>query len=142
MNLKTLKRCSNVRIDKEMRNIVDTVGDRIQNAIFTAIDSFITPKIELAISSINASSGLDATSVIASSERGGHIRIAAPLENESERNNTLLVLNTNNETWNKILDKVRELSVPDTHFDRQPHTQLTVPPKLSFWIPSWCGPFH
>ena len=38
-------------------NIVDTVEDRIQNAILTAIDNIIAPKIELAIRSLNASSG-------------------------------------------------------------------------------------
>ena len=40
-----------------MGNVVDTVEDRIQNAILTATDSIITPKLELAIRSINASSG-------------------------------------------------------------------------------------
>ena len=58
VNVKTLERCFNERIDREMGKIVDTVEDRIQNAILTAIDSIITPKIELAIRSINASSGI------------------------------------------------------------------------------------
>ena len=48
VNVKTLERCFIERIDRETGNIVDTVGDRIQNAIFTAIDSIIPPKIELA----------------------------------------------------------------------------------------------
>ena len=52
-----------------MSNIVDTVEDRIQNANLTAIDNIVAPKIELAIRSINASSGRDTTSVSASSER-------------------------------------------------------------------------
>ena len=34
-----------------MGHIVDTVADRIQNAILAAIDSFFTPKIDLAIRS-------------------------------------------------------------------------------------------
>ena len=42
VNVKTLERCFNERIDREMNNIVDTVGDRIQNAILTAIDSIIS----------------------------------------------------------------------------------------------------
>ena len=49
MNVKTLERCFNERIDWEMSNIVDTVEDRIQNAILTAIDNIVAPKIELAI---------------------------------------------------------------------------------------------
>ena len=40
-----------------MTNINDTVEDRIQNAILTAIDDIVAPKNELAIRSINASSG-------------------------------------------------------------------------------------
>ena len=40
-----------------MSNIVDTVDDRIENAILTAIDSIVAPKIELAIRSMNTSSG-------------------------------------------------------------------------------------
>ena len=48
MSVKTLERCFNERIDKEMGHIIDTVEDRIQNAILTAIDNIVAPKIELA----------------------------------------------------------------------------------------------
>ena len=57
VNVKTLERYFNERIDRAMSKIVDAVQDRIQNAILTAIDSIVTPKIELAIRSINASYG-------------------------------------------------------------------------------------
>ena len=59
---------------------------------------------------------------MASSERGEYIGITALFENVSQRNNALHVLNTNDETRNKIPDQLSELSIPDTHFDRQPHT--------------------
>ena len=49
MIVRTLEMCFNERIDREMSNIVDTVEDRIQNAILTAIDNFVAPKIEIAI---------------------------------------------------------------------------------------------
>ena len=42
-----------------MNNIIDPVEDKIQNAILTAIDNIVAPKIELAIRSKNASSGRD-----------------------------------------------------------------------------------
>ena len=45
MNVKTLERCFNEKIDREMSNIVDTAEDRIQNAILTAIDGIVAPKI-------------------------------------------------------------------------------------------------
>ena len=65
VNVKTLERCFIERIDMEKSIIVDTVENRIKNAILTAYDSIVAPKIELAIRSINASSGQDATSVTA-----------------------------------------------------------------------------
>ena len=122
MSVKTLERCFNEWIDREMGNIIDTVEDKIQNAILTAIDNIVAPKIELAIRSINASSGRDVTSVSANSKRREHVRINASFENASGNDNTLGVSNVNDETRHNIPDEVSELSVPETHFDRQPHT--------------------
>ena len=126
MSVKTLERCFNERIDGEMSNIVDTVEDRIQNAILTAIENNVAPKIELAIRSINASSGRDVTSVTANSERGERVGINASFENASENNNTLRISNVNDETRLNIPDEVSELSVPETRFDRQPQTHHMV----------------
>ena len=122
MNVKILERCFIERIDREMSNIVDTVEDRIQNAILTAIDNIVAPEIELAIRPINASSGRDATSVSANSERREHVGINTSFENASGNNNTLGVSNVNDETRHNIPDEVSELSVPETQFDRQAHT--------------------
>ena len=59
MIVKTMERRFSEKIDREMNNIIDTVEDRIQNAILSAIDKIVAPKIKLAIRSINASSGCD-----------------------------------------------------------------------------------
>ena len=126
INVKILERCFNERIDREMNNIVDTIEDRIQNAILTAIDTVIAPKIGLAIRSINASSGRDATNVSANSERREHVGINASFENASRNNDTLDVSNVNDETRDNILDEVSVLSVPEKHFDWQPHTHHMV----------------
>ena len=80
VNVKTLEEGFNESIDKEMGNIVDRVENKIQNAILTAIDCNIAPKSDLAIRSINASSGPDAASVVASFEGGKHIGITASFE--------------------------------------------------------------
>ena len=45
MSVKTLEKCFNERIGREMSNIVDTVEDKIQNAILAAIDIVVAPKI-------------------------------------------------------------------------------------------------
>ena len=126
LNVKTLERCFNEKIDREMSNIVDTVEDRIQDAILTAIDNIVAPKIELAIRSINASSERDVASVSANSERREHAGIDPSFENASENNNTLVVINMNDETRHHIPDEISGLSVPRTHFDRQPHTHHKV----------------
>ena len=104
-----------------MSNIVDTVEDRIQNEVLTAMDNNITPRIELAVRSINVSSGRDAARVTANSKGGERIGITASFENVSERNNTFHELNANDGTRGNIPFEVNELSVPRTHFDRQPH---------------------
>ena len=98
MNVKTLEKCFNERIDREMSNIVNTVEDRIQNTILIAIENIVAPKIESAIRSMNASSGQDVTSASATSERREYIGLKVPFENASEDNNTLGVTNVNDET--------------------------------------------
>ena len=103
-----------------MTSIVNTVEDSIQNSILTAIDSIVAPIMELAIRSINAVPGQDATNFTAISELGEQVWMTAPFENVSERN-TPHVLTVNDETRNNNQDKVSELSVPGTHSDRLPH---------------------
>ena len=126
MSVKTLERCFNERIDREMNNIVDTVEDRIQNAILTAIDNIVTPKIELATRSINASSERDVTSVSANSERRERVGNNVSFENAFRKNDTLDVSNVNDETRHNIPGEVSELWVPEAHFDRQAHTHHMV----------------
>ena len=121
LNVKTLERCFNERIDREMENFVETVEDRIQSVILTAIDNIVGPKIELAIRSINASSGRDVASMSASSERREHTEINTSFENSFENNNTIGVTNINDEPRRNSQDGVSELSVPGTQFDRQSH---------------------
>ena len=115
VNVKTLERCFTAKIDREMSNIINTVEARIQNGILTAIDNIVAPKIELAIRSLDASSGRDVTSMTANSERGEHVGVNASFENESGNNNILHVSNVNDETRHNIPDEVSELLVPETH---------------------------
>ena len=92
----------------------------------TAIANIGSPKIELAIRSINASSGRDVTSVAANSERGERLGIKASFQNASGNKNVLHVSNVNDETRHDIPDEVSELSAPETLFDRQAHTHHMV----------------
>ena len=80
-----------------MGNSVDTVDARIRNAILTAYDGIIAPEIELSVRSVNASPGRDPASVTVNSGcmNAWGIGISASFENVCERNDTLIVLNTN-----------------------------------------------
>ena len=80
MDIRTLEKFFTNKIDKEMCKNVDTVEDRIQNAVLTSIDNVITPRIELEVRSMNASSRRDAASVKATSERGEDIGTTASFE--------------------------------------------------------------
>ena len=126
LNVKALERCFSERMAREMENFVETIDDRIQSAIFTAINNIVGPKIELAIRSINASSGRDVASMSANSERREHTGINASFENASENNNTIGVTNTNDEARHNSQDGVSELSVPGTQFDGQSHIHHVV----------------
>ena len=94
-----------------MTKIVESVENRIQSAILTAFDNIVAPKSELAVRSINASSGRDAVSVTANSERGEHIGNTAFFENVSNRNNTF-ELNRSDTTRGNISE---EFILTDNH---------------------------
>ena len=57
MNVQMWERCLSDSLDREMGNIVETVENRIQNAVLTAMDNIIDPSIELVVKSLYASSG-------------------------------------------------------------------------------------
>ena len=104
---------------QKVSNIDKAVEDRTQNANLAAIDNVIFPRIELAVSSKNASFEQDAASCLEFWERGERMEIAAAFENVSEKNNTLHEVNANDETRRNIPDDVGDLSVSRTHSDRQ-----------------------
>ena len=111
---------------------VVTIEDRIRNAISPAIDNIVTPRIELAVRSLNASSVRDATSTTANSERGELIGITASFENVSGKNNTLTALSVNDKTTRgNIPGEVSVLWVPKTHFERQSYTHQKASPIQS-----------
>ena len=112
-----------------MGNFVDTVEVRIRNAILTTTDNIITPRIELSLWSINASSGRETTSITANSESEERVRITTSFENVSERNNTDHVLNTKDETRRKIPDEVKCRSQENILTGN--HTFITAPVGLS-----------
>ena len=105
-----------------MGNIGDTFEDRILNAILTAIDNIITPRIELADRPRKTLSGQNVASVMGNLERGEPVEITASFDTLSERNNIFHESGVNDETRRNAPDEVSDLSVSGTHFDRQSRT--------------------
>ena len=66
------------------------------------------------------------TSVSVNSERREHAGINASSENASGNNDIQVISKVNDETRHSITDEVSGLSVPGTHFDRQPHAHHMV----------------
>ena len=97
VKVKTLEMCFDEWIDREMSNILDTVEDRIQNAILTATDNIVAPKNELAIRLINAPSGTGSDYCYSKFVSWGHVGLTASFENASGNNNVLHVSNVNDE---------------------------------------------
>ena len=126
VKLNTLERRFKEKIDRKKSNIVDTVENRIHNPNSTAVDNNVAPKIELAIRSIDATSGRDATIVAANSEYREYVGINASFGNAPGNNNVQQVSNGNDEARNNIPDEVSELLVSGTLFDRQTHTHHMV----------------
>ena len=72
-----------------MGNVVERTEEKIQNPTLTAIDNFVTPKSELAVKLVNASSKRATASLTTHSERKWHIGVIVSFGNLSHRINTL-----------------------------------------------------
>ena len=90
------------------------------------IDDINNPTIELEVRSKTATSGRDVASVLGKSVRGERVEITASFENASEKNNAFHELNMNDETRGNIPDKISELSISRTQFDRQSRTHHRI----------------
>ena len=86
------------RITREKFDGVDIVETRIQNAFSVAMNSSFVPKIKLAITSKNASSGQNIASIEDNSELEEEIGIITPFVNTSNRNDINHEFNLNVET--------------------------------------------
>ena len=90
----------------------------------------LTKSFHIAIRLVNASSGRDTTSVMASSERDEQQLFTGLFENVFVRNSTPHVFGTNDEIRNKSLDEISEFSVAGENFDWKPHTSGPVRGQL------------
>ena len=125
LNVRTLERCFIEKVEREISNIADTLEDK-KTAILTATDSIVAPKLQFAVRSKKHVLWRRSDHCHGKFGTWEHIGITTTFENVSERNNTLHVLSTNDETGNSTPDEVSEWLPPGTPFDRQPHTHHMV----------------
>ena len=102
-----------------MGKVVDAVENWVQKEILTNIINIITPRVDVALRLMNASSGRGASSVKANSEQEERVVITVSFENESEKNNKFQDFSANAETRRNFSNEKIDLSVPGTQFDRQ-----------------------
>ena len=109
MDVQMLEKNITDGITREKSNVVETVEGMIQNAILSAMDNNITVRIELALRSMNASSGRDVASVTANSERGEQVRVCAFYKIVPESNSSFRQLSLTDETGRCSPDEVYNL---------------------------------
>ena len=68
VDLHTLERSIAGTVRSEVENVMSSVQTRVQDAILTATESLVIPRVEVAMRSVNASSG-DANSVVPDPEQ-------------------------------------------------------------------------
>ena len=84
-----MDRCLRDTIDTDICIFVETIADRIQKPILTAVDNIITPGAELAIGLPIESSGWDSAGITANSERRNYLENSASFENVCDRNENI-----------------------------------------------------
>ena len=87
-----------IKITSEMSFIVNTVEDRIQNAISTFVNKIITLGIELAVRLMKASSGRDTANVMPNSGLEEQRVVTTSFEHSAEKKNTFHEFSLTDET--------------------------------------------
>ena len=98
VDVQMLKRILTNRNTNEMSNVVEKLEEKILNALLTAMDNIIIPRIELAVRSMKASSGQDIASVTTNSESSEQLEISFPYSSLSDRKSFFSQLNSTDET--------------------------------------------
>ena len=62
--MQTLKRSLTNKVLSDVDNVVATVATKLHDAILAAMDSLVVPRVELAMKSVNATSGRNPGSVV------------------------------------------------------------------------------
>ena len=114
------------KVGSEMDRVMTTVETRVQDAVMTAIENLVIPRVELEIKSVNASSGHGLGSFVFDH---GHRDSPGSIEGlrmtASSRINSHTDLNRIDETRGNITVEGGDLLVDERNIDQQPPTHHT-----------------
>ena len=123
VDIRTFERSITNKVLNEVDNVVATVETRVHDAILSAMEGLVLPRVELAMKSVNESSGLDSESVVLDPDlRNFSGNIESLQMAASSRMHSITDLNKIDETRGNITVEASELSVNEKNFDQQAHT--------------------
>ena len=107
----------------EVDSVMTRVETRVQDAVLTALENLVIPRVELAMKSVNASSGRRVDSVVLDcDQRDFSGNIEGLQMTASSRVNSHTDLNRIDETRGNIIVERGDLLVNERNIDRQTHT--------------------
>ena len=107
----------------EVDNLMTSVETRVQDAVLTAMENLVNPRVELAMKSVNASSGRGVSNVVMDPDRKAFSGIIENLQRTaSSRINSHTDLNRFDETRSNITKEGSDLSVIEKNMHRPTHT--------------------
>ena len=110
------------KVRSEVDNVMTPVGTRVQDAVLTAIENLVIPRVELAMNSANARSERSADSNVLEPDQRDFLGDIKSLRmTASSRINSHMDLNRIDETRSNITVEEGDLMVNEKNIDRRTH---------------------
>ena len=123
MDMHTLEKNVASKVQFEVDNVMTTVETRVPDAVMTAIKNLVFSRVELAMKSVNASSGhVVGSFVLDPDQRDFSGKIESQQMTASSRMNSHTVLSSIDETCGNIIVEGGDLLVNERNIDQQTHT--------------------
>ena len=122
------------KVRSEVDNVMTSVETRVQDAVLTAIENLVIPRVELAMKSANAHSERSVGNVLEPDQRDFLGDIEGLWMTASSRINSHMDLNRIDETRGNITVDEGDLLVNENNIDRQTHAHHNAAAaNATFW---------
>ena len=129
VDMHTLEKNIVNEVDSEVESVMKTFETRVQDAVLTEVENLVIPRVELAMKSGNAASGISVKSNILNPDQGVSGNVEGLQMTASGRMNSHTDLSRIDETRGNITVEGGDLTVKKRNFDRQTHTHYTGKPS-------------